>query len=161
MDDELRKAVKQFLLAHDAYGANSSIKNLRIEDLRAALAKNANAAPSKAKPVAVAHMGGMEHGPVEIRVTPYGFDTLRNGRTNLYTLSALKAKNTSAAPQDQDAKCEWSKDKDGDYVATCHKVIWSIADTDDEPQGWLTYCYGCGKPIKFIDADMDGDKNAG
>ena len=45
MNDELRKAVKQFLLAHDTYGANNAIKNLRIEDLRAALAKNANAAP--------------------------------------------------------------------------------------------------------------------
>ena len=39
MDDELRKAVKQFLLAHDAYGSNNAIKNLRIEDLRAALDK--------------------------------------------------------------------------------------------------------------------------
>ena len=105
--DELRKAAQALVDSMDDVDTYrpflGTSQHIALADLRDSLAKSV-AAPSKAKPVAVAHMGGMEHGPVEIRVTPYGFDTLRNGRTNLYTLSALKAKNTSAAPQDQDAK---------------------------------------------------------
>ena len=150
MDDELRKTVREVIetvtcLPPSAWTMDTSIAlGGIVHTLRAALAKNANAAPSKAKPVAVAHMGGMEHGPVEIRVTPYGFDTLRNGRTNLYTLSALKAKNTSAAPQDHDAK---------------DAARWRfLTQQMDESEVDYLYCFDASDWAGRVDAAMQQEK---
>ena len=81
----------------------------------------------------------------------FGYTTQNNLN---HRIDALRAALQQPAPDD--AVCEWGKDKDGDYVATCHKVIWAVEDEDDEPQGWLTYCYGCGKRIRFIDGENNG-----
>lgn len=73
-----------------------------------------------------------------------------------YEMEVLRTALAAPAQAAPDDVCEWGKDKDGDYVATCHKVIWTVEDEDDEPQGWLTYCYGCGKRIRFIEGNNNG-----
>jgi hypothetical protein len=55
-----------------------------IAILQAALAE------PQSKPVAIAHVGGMDHGPFEIVPTAYGVDTLKS-RDKLYTHPASKS----------------------------------------------------------------------
>ena len=50
--------------------------------------------------------------------------------------------------EDAPVACEWTHDADGFYKADCGNADW-IPD-DDPPERYMTYCYGCGKRIRFI-----------
>lgn len=52
------------------------------------------------------------------------------------------------AREDAPVACEWTHDADGFYKADCGNADW-IPD-DDPPERYMTYCYGCGKRIRFI-----------
>ena len=84
------------------------------------------------------------------------------GKT-LEKLESALSKNANAAPQDQDAKCEWTIDDDDNgktLVSSCDEEYPFFYYTQ-RITPWVKHCPGCGKPVKFIDAAMDGDKNAG
>lgn len=43
------------------------------------------------KPVAIVDVGLLDHGPINFDTTPYGFDNLNSGTTELYTTDQLRA----------------------------------------------------------------------
>ena len=52
----------------------------------------------------------------------------------------------------QTEQCDWVYDDDGFFATSCsHHFMPDLAV--GHPDEWMTYCYGCGKPIQFIEGD--------
>lgn len=141
MADELRKAAQDFADSVDGYENDLPLSAIRAKGaLRAALAKNANAAPEQ-EPVGevVEYIFGKHEG-IRFSVFPAGY-SLPIG-TKLYTHPMPAPAAPEPQPDTWDGAEEWERlafelcaDEHGEE--SCNELIWS----DFEPWGerWLKY----------------------
>lgn len=59
-----------------------------------------------------------------------------------------------AEPQE----CEWVYDDEGFFQSACKQVSFMPDLAVGHPDEWMTYCYGCGKPIKFVEPKEGDDE---
>ena len=48
-------------------------------------------------------------------------------------------------------ECEWKADQDSFYEMSCNAKGFQQGPFDYKPETYMTYCYGCGKKIKFVE----------
>ena len=53
--------------------------------------------------------------------------------------------------------CDWTYNDDGLFESACGKVSFE-PNLGAHPDEYMTYCYGCGKPIHFVENKEDDDE---
>lgn len=65
-----------------------------------------------------------------------------------FTQASRKAGDAS-----QPEQCEWKYDENGEFRSACGGAYMS--DIGANPSDYMTFCYGCGKKIKFVAQEDD------
>ena len=154
MTDELRKAAQALIAEWDGDVSMNRLLN-RVEDMRNVLAK-----PVAAHDDAIDWEGVAADQAMTIAMMKVDYQQLQA----LVTSQGIRLMDSEGVPEpmqrihdfgrEQEARedapvaCEWTHDADGFYKADCGNADW-IPD-DDPPERYMTYCYGCGKRIRFI-----------